>query len=145
MQCGRFYLPARGGSGDCHYDAALGHKCIIKSDIEALCWQVEEMLTDEEIVDHAPEMGCEENDVELIESDDYDVDMEPSKMTLVECRESLKVIANFIAKDACLGDKTITSPTTSKQVTSNASNVCYEPQANWNQFFFCGCGYLRSC
>ena len=26
-------------------------------------------------------------------------------MTLVECRESLKGIANFIAQDACLGDE----------------------------------------
>ena len=44
-------------------------------------------------------------DVELIESDDDDVDMEPSKMTLVECRESLKGVANFIPQDSCLGDE----------------------------------------
>ena len=61
------------------------------------------MLTDEEIVDHVQHMGCEEMDVELIESDD-DGDG-PSKMTLVECRESLKGIANFIAQDACLGEE----------------------------------------
>ena len=36
------------------------------------------MLTDEEIVDHMQHMGCEENDVELIESVDDDVEMEPS-------------------------------------------------------------------
>ena len=44
-------------------------------------------------------------DIELIESDDHGVDMGPSKRTLVECRESLKGIANFIAQDACLGDE----------------------------------------
>ena len=56
-----------------------------------------------EIVDHVQHMGCE--GVELIESDDDGVDMGPSKMTLVECRESLKGIAIFIAQDACLGYK----------------------------------------
>ena len=44
-------------------------------------------------------------DVELIESDDDGVDIGPSKMTLEECRESLKGIAKFIAQDACLGDE----------------------------------------
>ena len=63
------------------------------------------MLTDEEIVDHMQQMGCGENDVELIESDDDDVDMEPSNMTLVECRVSPKGNAKFIAQDACLGDE----------------------------------------
>ena len=63
------------------------------------------MLTDEEIADHVQHMGYEEMDVELIESDDDGVDIGPSKMTLVECRESLKGIANFIAQDACLGDE----------------------------------------
>ena len=52
-------------------------------------------------------MGCEEMDVELIESDDDGVDMGPSKMPPVECRESLKGIANFIAQGACLGDEDI--------------------------------------
>ena len=42
-----------------------------------------------------------------IESDDDGVDMGPSKITLVECRESLKDIANFIAQDACLGEEYI--------------------------------------
>ena len=59
------------------------------------------MLSDEEIVDHVHYIGCEEMDVELIESDDDDVDIGPPKMTLVECRESLTGIAKFI--DACLG------------------------------------------
>ena len=40
-------------------------------------------LFNEEIVDHVQHMECEEMDVELIESDDDDVDMEPSKMTLL--------------------------------------------------------------
>ena len=63
------------------------------------------MLTDEETVDHVQHMGCEEMDVELIENDDDGVDMGPSKMILVECMESLKGIANFIAQGACLGDE----------------------------------------
>ena len=63
------------------------------------------MFTDEEIVDHVQHMGCEEMDVELIESDDDGVDMGPSNMTLVACRESLKGIVYFIAQDACLGEE----------------------------------------
>ena len=63
------------------------------------------MLTDEEIVDHVQHMGCEEMNVELTESDDDGVDMGPSKMTLVKCRESLKGIAKLIAQDACLIDE----------------------------------------
>ena len=63
------------------------------------------MLTDEEIVDHVQHMGCEEMDVKLIESDDDGVDIGPPKMTLVECRKSLKGIANFVAQNACLGDE----------------------------------------
>ena len=62
------------------------------------------MLTDEEIVDHVQHMGSE-MDVELIDSDDDGVDIGPPKMTLVECRESLKGIANFVAQNACLGDE----------------------------------------
>ena len=58
-----------------------------------------------EIVGYVQHMGCEEMDVELIESDDGGVDMGPSKMTLVECRKSLKGIANFIAHDACFEDE----------------------------------------
>ena len=65
------------------------------------------MLIDEEIVDHVQHMGCEEMDVELIDSDDDDVDMKPQKMTLVGCRESFKGVANFIAQDACLGEEDI--------------------------------------
>ena len=40
------------------------------------------MLTDEEIVGHVQHMECEEMDVELIESDDDDVEMGPSEMTV---------------------------------------------------------------
>ena len=96
------------------------------------------MLTDEEIVDHVQHMGYKEMDVKLIESDDDGVDMGPSKMTLVECRESLKGIANVIAQDACLGDEdnSVTSPTIGKQVIGNARNMCYEPKARGNQEVF---------
>ena len=63
------------------------------------------MLTDEEIVDHVQHMGCEEMDVELTDSDSDGVDIGPPKMTLEECRESLKGIANFVAQNTCLGDE----------------------------------------
>ena len=71
------------------------------------------MLTDEEIVDHVQHMGCKElrrwahwrPNVELIENIGDHVDMKPSKMTPVECRECLKGIANFVAQDACLGEE----------------------------------------
>ena len=63
------------------------------------------MLTDEEIVDQVQHMGCEKMDVELIESDDDGVDMGPPKMTLVECRESLKGIAILLPKMLVLGTK----------------------------------------
>ena len=53
------------------------------------------MLTNEETVDHVQHMRCEEMGVELIESDDDGVDMGPSKMTLVECRESLKGVVLY--------------------------------------------------
>ena len=42
------------------------------------------MLTDEEIVDHVQHMGCEEMDVELIESDDDGVDMGPCQ-SIIDC------------------------------------------------------------
>ena len=63
------------------------------------------MLADEEIVDRVQHMGYEEMDVELIHNDDDGVNMGPSRMTLVEYRESLKGIVNFIDQDACLGDE----------------------------------------
>ena len=85
----------------------LGHKCKSNSDMEPYYWWVEEMLTDEEIVDHVQHMGCEEMDVELIENDDDGVHMGPSKMTLVEFMESLRGIANHIAQDACLGNEDV--------------------------------------
>ena len=89
-------LLARGGLGDYHRDAALGHKCKSNSDIVAPCWLEEELLTDEENVDHMQHTGCEEMGVELIENDDDDVDMEPSKTSLVECRESLKDVKMLV-------------------------------------------------
>ena len=64
--------------GECHHDATLGHKCKSNSDIEPCFLWVEEMLADEEIVDHVQHMGYEEMDVEIIESDDDGVDIGPS-------------------------------------------------------------------
>ena len=63
------------------------------------------MLTNGEIMEPMQHMGCEEMDMKLIESNDEDVDIEPSKITILECRESLKGIANIIAQDVCLGDE----------------------------------------
>ena len=67
-------------------------------------------------------------------------------MTLVECRESLKSIANFIAQDACLGDEELLQvQQLAKQVIGIASNMCYEPQAKGNQKVFPGSTYLSDC
>ena len=95
-----------------------------------------------EFVDETIDVGSLEMDVELIESDDDDVDMEPSKMTLVEWREFLKGIANFFDQETGLGDEDLLQ--TSKQGTDNASNVWYEPQAT-GQSRISGSGYTRSC
>ena len=65
-----------------------------------------EMLTDKEIVDHVEHMGCEEMDVELIEDHDDDIDMGPSKMTLVECGESLKALQPLAPEIFVLGTNT---------------------------------------
>ena len=95
------------------------------------------MLTDEEIVDHVQHMGCEENDVEFIESDDDDVDMGPSKMTLVECRESLKGIANFVAQNACLGDEDLlqVQRLANELLAMQATSVMNRKQKKINRFF----------
>ena len=95
------------------------------------------MLTDEEIVDHVQNMGCEEMDVELIDSDDDGVDIGPSKMTLVECGESLKGIANFIAQDACLGDEYLlqVQRLANKFLAMQASSVMKRKQKEINEFF----------
>ena len=82
-------------------------------------------------MDHVQHMGCEEMRVELIESDDDDVDMEPYKMTLVECRESHEGIAYFIARVVYLGDEDLVQ-SRRLAITSNASNVCCEPQERGN-------------
>ena len=91
-----------------------------------------------EIVDHVQHMGCEEMDVEVIESDDDGVDMGPSKMTLVECREeSLKGIAHFIAQDACLGDEDLLQVQllANKLLAMQATCVMNCKQEVTNQFF----------
>ena len=58
---------------------------------------MKELLTDEESVDHAQHMGCEENDVELIESDDDDVDMEPFKRVVLWNVGSLRKALEFLS------------------------------------------------
>ena len=95
------------------------------------------MLTDEEIVDHVQHMGYEEMDVELIESDDDGVDIGPSKMTLVECRESLNGIANFIAQDACLEDEDLlkVQQLANKLLTMQATCVKNRKQEGIKRFF----------
>ena len=92
------------------------------------------MLTDEEIVDHVQHMGDEEMDVELIESG---VDIGPSKMTLVECRESLKGIANFIAQDVCLGDEDLlkVQQLTNKLLAMQTTCVMNRKQEGIERFF----------
>ena len=94
------------------------------------------MLIDEEIVDHVQHMGDEEMDVELIESDDG-VDIGPSKMTLVECRESLKGIANFIAQDACLEDEDLLKvhELANKLLAMQATCVTNRKQEGMKRFF----------
>ena len=95
------------------------------------------MLTDKEIVDHVQHMGCEEMDVELIDSDDDGVDIGPPKMTLVECRESLKSIANFVAKNACLGDEYLLQVQllAYKLLAMQASSVMKRKHKEINEFF----------
>ena len=95
------------------------------------------MLTDEEIVDHVQHMGDEEMDVELIDSDDDGVDMGPSKMTLVDCRESLRGIASFIAQDACLGDDDLLKDQqlTNKLLAMQVTCVMNRKQKRIKRFF----------
>ena len=93
--------------------------------------------TGEENVDHVQHMGCEEMDVELIESDDDGVDVRPSKMNFMECRESLKGIANFIAQDACLGDEDMlqVQQSANKLLAMQATCVMNRKQEVINIFF----------
>ena len=95
------------------------------------------MLTDEEIVDQARHMGSEEMDVELIDSDDDGVDIGPPKMTLVECRESLKGNANFVAQNDCLGDEDLlqVQRLANKLLAMQASSVINRKQKEINKFF----------
>ena len=95
------------------------------------------MLADEDIVDHVQHMGSEEMDVELIDSDDDGVDMGPSKMTLVECRESLKGIANFVAQNACLGDEDLlqVQRLANELLAMQATSVMNRKQKEMKSFF----------
>ena len=95
------------------------------------------MFTDEEIVDHVHDMGCDEMDVEDVESDDDGVDMGPPKMTLVECRESLKGIANFVAQNACLGDEDLLQVQRlgNKLLAMQATSVMNRKQSEIKSFF----------
>ena len=56
---------------------------------------VKELPTDEESVDHVQHMGYEKNDVELIESDDDDVDLEPFKRVILWNVGSLRQALEF--------------------------------------------------
>ena len=95
------------------------------------------MLTDEEIADHVQHMGYEEMDVELIENDDDGVEIGPSKVTLVECRESLKSMANFIVQDACLGDEDLlqVQQLANKLLAMQATCVMNRNQMGIKRFF----------
>ena len=99
------------------------------------------MLTDEEIVDHVQHMGCEEMDVELIDSDSDGVDIGPPKMPLVECRESLKGIANIVAQNACLGDEDLlqVQRLANKLLAMQATRVMNGKQKETNEFSVSGC------
>ena len=63
--------------------------------------------------------------------------MGPSKMTLVECRESLKGIANFIAQDACLGDEDLlqVQRLAKKLLAMQARSVMIRKQKEIKKFF----------
>ena len=95
------------------------------------------ILTDEEIVDHMQHLGCEEMDVELIASGDDGVEVRLPKMTLVECRESLKGIANFVAQNACLGDEDLlqVQRLANKLLAIQATIVMNRKQKEINSFF----------
>ena len=116
--------------------------------MEAPRWYVEEILTDEDIVDHVQHIGCDEMDVELFESDDDDddVDMEPSKMTLVECRESLKGIAHFIAQDVFLRDENMLEVQRLANKLLEMQTTCVLNRKQKGIIFFSsGSGYLSRC
>ena len=94
------------------------------------------MFTDEEIVDHVHDMGCDEMDVEDVESDDDGVDMGPPKMTLVECRECLKGIANFVTQNASLGDEDLlVQRLANKLLAMQATSVMNRKQSEIKSFF----------
>ena len=72
-----------------------------------------------------------------IESDDDGVDMGPPKMTLVECRESLKGNANFVAQNACLGDEDLLQVQwlANEFLAMQATSVMNRKQKEINSFF----------
>ena len=88
-------------------------------------------------MDHVQHMGYEEMDVEVIGSDDDGVDIGPSKITLVECRESLKGISNFIAQDTCLGDEDLlkVQQSANKLLAMQATCVMNLKQEGIKRFF----------
>ena len=67
-------------------------------------------------------------------------------MTLVECRESLKGIANFIARDACLGDEDLLKiqQLANKLLAMQATCVMNRRQKGIKRFFFVS-RYLSDC
>ena len=67
-------------------------------------------------------------------------------MTLVECRESLKGIANFIAQSASLGDGDLlrVQRLGKKLLAMQATSIMNRKQKEINEFFSVS-GYLRLC
>ena len=65
------------------------------------------------------------------------VDMGPPKMTLVECREPLKGIANFVAQNACLGDEDLlqVQRLANKLLAMQATSVMNRKQSEIKSFF----------
>ena len=59
------------------------------------------------------------------------------KMTLVEYRESLKGIANFVAQNACLGDEDLlqVQRLANKLIAMQATSVMNRKQKEINEFF----------
>ena len=61
--------------------------------------------------------------------------MGPFKMTLAECGESLKGIANSIAQDACLGDEDLIQRLAKKLLAMQATRVMNRKQKEINKVF----------
>ena len=56
-------------------------------------------------------------------------------MTLVECRESLKGIASFIAQNNCLGDEDLIQRLAKKLLAMQATRVMNRKQKEINKVF----------